>query len=416
MTGVNYFAVLSIPSRAQRPQRIPGFGKMDGMSDWIRPIGSGWVVRDAVPGPDVDEFAEPERVVAALAAPGAGDTLLAVQHPARTPAALARGLDLAAAVPVARAVLERLRKRFYRPVRDVVAPYRIEGPDGVALGLLCLVDPAAVTDDGAARVRHTEDVYPDVVAERAAVLAGLGCATSAALLVPATGGPELTEQVEQACAGLGLPDLSTSDAAGRRHDLWVVPAGPLQSRLLAAVAGTDLLVADGNHRVAAAAAAGHGALLALVTAGPALRIGAIHRVLTGTGLGPEDLVSRWSAAGLDVRYDEHALPVPGEVVVRAGPAVLRVPLPASDGPRPVIDHEVVERVLFADALGIDPDGPCVHPLPAGRPLPPDADAVVLLAPVSHADVLAVHAAGRRMPRKATYFTPKPRSGLVLAEL
>jgi uncharacterized protein (DUF1015 family) len=42
--------------------------------------------------------------------------------------------------------------------------------------------------------------------------------------------------------------------------------------------------------------------------------------------------------------------------------------------------------------------------------------VVQLAPVSYADVLAVHAAGRRMPRKATYFTPKPRSGLVLAEL
>ncbi len=389
---------------------------MDRMSDWIRPIGRGWVVRDAVPGPDVDEFAEPERVIAALAAPGAADSLLAVQHPARTPAALARGLGLTAAVPIARAALERLRKRSYRPVGDVVAPYRIEGPDGVALGLLCLVDPAAVTDDGTARVRHTEDVYPDVVAERAAVLAGLGCATSAALLVPAAGGAELTEQVEQACAGLGLPDLSTSDAAGRRHDLWLVPAGPLQSRLLAAVAGTDLLVADGNHRVAAAAAAGHGALLALVTAGPALEIGAIHRVLTGTGLGPEDLVSRWCEAGLDVRYDEHAVPVTGEVVVRAGAAVLRIPLPAVAGPRPVIDHEVVEQVLFAHALGVDPDGPCVRPLPAGRPLPPDADAVVLLAPVSYADVLAVHAAGRRMPRKATYFTPKPRSGLVLAEL
>src|SRR3954471_13769752 len=389
---------------------------MGAMNDWIRPIGQGWVVRDAVPGPDVDEFAEPGRVVATLATLGAADSLLAVQHPARTPAALARGLDLTAAVPVARAVLERLRKRFYRPVREFVAPYRIDGPDGVALGLLCLVDPAAVTDDGAARVRHTEDVYADVVAERAAVLAGLGCATSAAMLVPAAGGDLLTEQVERACAGLGLPDLSTADAAGRRHELWVVPAGPLQNRLLAAVAATDLLVADGNHRVAAASAAGHGALLALVTAGPQLRIGAINRVLTGTGLGPEDLVSRWCAAGLDARYDEHAVPVTGEVVVRAGSAVLRVPLPEQPGPGPVIDHEIVERVLFAEALGVDPDGPCVLPLPAGRPVPADADALVLLAPVRYADVLAVHAAGRRMPRKATYFTPKPRSGLVLAEL
>jgi uncharacterized protein (DUF1015 family) len=28
----------------------------------------------------------------------------------------------------------------------------------------------------------------------------------------------------------------------------------------------------------------------------------------------------------------------------------------------------------------------------------------------------VHAQGRRMPRKSTYFTPKPRSGLLLADL
>jgi len=38
------------------------------------------------------------------------------------------------------------------------------------------------------------------------------------------------------------------------------------------------------------------------------------------------------------------------------------------------------------------------------------------SPVPFADVLAVHRQGRRMPRKSTYFTPKPRSGLLLADL
>jgi uncharacterized protein (DUF1015 family) len=46
----------------------------------------------------------------------------------------------------------------------------------------------------------------------------------------------------------------------------------------------------------------------------------------------------------------------------------------------------------------------------------DCDALLLLAPVPFAELLAVHAAGRRMPRKATYFTPKPRSGLLLADI
>ncbi|HEV2780421.1 MAG TPA: DUF1015 domain-containing protein, partial [Actinophytocola sp.] len=51
-----------------------------------------------------------------------------------------------------------------------------------------------------------------------------------------------------------------------------------------------------------------------------------------------------------------------------------------------------------------------------RPHPDDADAVIMLAPVPFDDVLAAHRAGRRMPRKSTFFTPKPRSGLVLADL
>jgi hypothetical protein len=105
---------------------------------------------------------------------------------------------------------------------------------------------------------------------------------------------------------------------------------------------------------------------------------------------------------------------PGLVVVLARPSTLRVVLSPSD--ELTIDHAVVGRLLFAEALGLDLDGPHVHPLPAGRPVPPGADAVVQLAPIEFSTVLKVHAAGLRMPRKATYFTPKPRGGLVLAEI
>jgi len=42
----------------------------------------------------------------------------------------------------------------------------------------------------------------------------------------------------------------------------------------------------------------------------------------------------------------------------------------------------------------------------------EAEAVLLIAPVPLNEVLA----GVKMPRKSTYFTPKPRSGLLLADL
>ncbi|WP_291416205.1 DUF1015 family protein [Actinophytocola sp.] len=365
-----------------------------------------------VPGPDVDEFAEPDRIIAALRRRGAG-TLLAVQHPHRTPAARAEGLGLLDALPAARTTLSVLLRKDYRAVTDVVAPYEVDGPDGTACGLLCMVDPAAVDGEGIGQVRHSEEVYPDVVAERAQVLAGLGYATSAALLVPVGERDTLTAAVRRTIDG-ARPDVSTVDSNGRRHRLWLLGPGPDRAGLLADAAAHPLMVADGNHRVAAAAAAGLSGLLALVTSGPRLRIGAFHRVLLGTGLDPAALRSAWRARGLTVHAVDHAAPPrhPGTVVARCPNGTLVVELPPNHG----IDHAVVEELLIRDALGIDPEGAHVRPLADGRPAPADADAVLQLAPVPLADVLAVHAAGQRMPRKSTYFTPKPRSGLLLAKL
>lgn len=386
------------------------------MDTWVSRIRRGWVITDDVPGPSVDEFAEPDQVIAALAQPGAADgTLLAVQHPHRTPAARARGLDVVSALPIAHRALDQLRDSHYEPVTDVVGLSWGDGPDGSALGLLCVVDPAAVSPDGQSYVRHTEEVYPDVVAERATVLSGLRCATSAAMLVPADGGEQFTGLLCDAVARLGAPAVTTTDAAGRRSRMWLAGKGELQDELIAAASARSLLVADGNHRVAAAARAGHRTLLALITAGPDLRVGPIHRVLTGTGLGLADLAERWRLAGLDVRpsADRAAPRTPGTVVVVTPAAALRVTLPRTGLE---IDHRLVEQLMVGRALGLDPAGQALRPLPPGRPVQPDADAVLLTAPVPLADVLAVHSTGGQMPRKATYFTPKPRSGLVLAEI
>lgn len=389
------------------------------MARWARAISHGWVVTDAVPGPDVDEFAEVDEVVAALATAGAADTLLAVQHPHRTPQARAEGLSLTDALAQARRALDRLRTRAYREVTDVVAAYRVDGVDGQAVGVLCLVQPAVVDQRGRSRVRHSEEVYPGIVAERAATLTGLGCATSAAMLIPVRGGKQLTAAVLRCITTRGQASASSGDAHGRAHRLWLVGPGAEQEALLAAVMRAPLLVADGNHRVAAAATSGF-PLLAFVTAGPRLRVGAFHRALVGTGLTAGELTDAWRGKGLRIRQvrDPEPPQLPGTVAVRTPGAGLLVELPPPEPaePQPRIDHAVVERLLIAAALGIDPEGPHVRALPAGHPVGPDLDALLQLAPVPFADVLAVHRQGRRMPRKSTYFTPKPRSGLVLADL
>ncbi|HEX3782682.1 MAG TPA: DUF1015 family protein [Pseudonocardiaceae bacterium] len=389
-------------------------------TQWAWPVRRGWVVLGAVPGPDVDEFAEADQVIAALARPGAADaTLLAVQHPHQTPAALAGEDSLADALPTARRVLDRLRAQAYREAHDLIAAYRATGVDGVALGVLCMIDPAAVDASGIARVRHSEQVYPDVVAERAAVLAGLGAATSAAMLLPVDGGPALTALLADTIAELGEPEVSTVDSAGRLHELWPIGPGRRQQALLAAVQSRPLLVADGNHRVAAAAASRLSGLLALVTGGPDLHVGAIHRVLHGTGRTRAELAAAWRHIGLEVIESTSAVAArPGTIVVHTptGDLTVELPAPGPDEPLPRIDHGVVETLLVEAALGVDPEGPLLRPLPAGRAPAPGYDAVLEIAAVPFADVLSVHEQGRRMPRKSTYFTPKPRSGLLLADL
>ena len=92
------------------------------MSTVVRPIETGWVVTGRVPGPDVDEFAETDQVIAALAGQNGRDSLLAVQHPNHTPQAMAAGLSVAEALPAAQRMLERLLDRDYRRVEHVVAP------------------------------------------------------------------------------------------------------------------------------------------------------------------------------------------------------------------------------------------------------------------------------------------------------
>jgi uncharacterized protein (DUF1015 family) len=45
-----------------------------------------------------------------------------------------------------------------------------------------------------------------------------------------------------------------------------------------------------------------------------------------------------------------------------------------------------------------------------------AEAAILIAPVTVDDFISVNLARQKLPRKSTWFTPKARAGLVLAQL
>jgi uncharacterized protein (DUF1015 family) len=103
-----------------------------------------------------------------------------------------------------------------------------------------------------------------------------------------------------------------------------------------------------------------------------------------------------------------------------------VTLPHAAGTSDVdnLDHALVERLILGDALGIDAGDKRITyvggdygaewlagEVDAGR-----AGLAIMIAPVTVDDFVAVNLNREKLPRKSTWFTPKARAGLVVAEL
>ena len=139
-------------------------------------------------------------------------------------------------------------------------------------------------------------------------------------------------------------------------------------------------------------------------------------------------MARITAAGAEVTELSGPADPPGGAVVHLydGRRWYAVRLPVDPQAEAVdnLDHALVERVLIRQAFELEPgdkrmtyvggDYPTswlVGEVDAGR-----AQLAVVIAPVTVADFVAVNLARHKMPRKSTWFTPKVRAGLVLAEL
>jgi uncharacterized protein (DUF1015 family) len=263
------------------------------------------------------------------------------------------------------------------------------------------------------------------------------------------GGGAATEIAAEAADGEPLTDVATDD--GTRHRLWAIS----KPELLAAIAG-DLrprraTIADGHHRYTTylhmqderqRAGAGAGpwdfGLTLLVDAlafGP--QVHAIHRVVRGLGL---EQAARLAEPAFTVRRIDGSLEAGLAELAAAGkpgPAFLLVD---ADGVSRLLtdpDAAAVAAALPADrsaawrsldvtvahqflirTLWHRDDGEATvafaHDVDEAQALVRSYGGVALLLnPTPVEAVAAVAAAGDRMPRKSTLFTPKPQSGLLL---
>jgi uncharacterized protein (DUF1015 family) len=392
------------------------------------PIDRAWLSAGGTGAQNYDEFADDAEITAIIAANP--DSALAVEMPHRAPQQL--GASFPDSLPSAASRLAQAQAAGrYREHGAIVALYRIAAPDGpAAYGLWAMVDTDQISTraDEPGLVIRNEDVFLEKVRERVALAQAIGHLLSPVLLLQTARGEELQAALAEAVAGAGEPDVRDVDQSGRLHEVWAVPAGALQDSLLDLAGGGELVVADGNHRSLAAQTAGYPRFLAVVTTPASVTIRPYNRLVSELPDGADELLDRLRAAGASVAtVDPSTVPAGrGRVVVYAAGRAHEVGLPRDPQTSEVdnLDHALVERIVLRDALGLDPgdkrityvggDYPAswlTGEVDAGR-----AELAVLVAPVTVDDFVAVNLARQKLPRKSTWFTPKARAGLVVAEV
>lgn len=394
----------------------------------VHPLSRAWVSTGGTGAQNYDEFADEAEIEAILADRPA--SILAVDMPHCTPTDRAAHATFADALPEAAARLTALESDgHFLPAQDVAVAYRISTEAGPSYGLLAMVDTDQISADvdQPGRVIRNEEVFLDKVRERMALTDALGQLLSAVLLVQPDRGAELQRALQSLVDGAGEADVRDIDQLGQTHEMWLLPESPARAELLRLAGDGDLVVADGNHRSLAAQEGGLARFLAVVTTPESVRLRPYNRLVRSVSSW-ETALNVLRSAGCTVTEVEQ-LQQPdqaGTVGLYADGQAYDVTLPEVLDARPVdrLDHTVVERLLIVGALGLDPAGLDVSYIGGDYPAQwlqgqvddGSATLAVLIAPVTVEEFLAVNLARETMPRKSTWFVPKARTGLVLAEL
>ena len=402
----------------------------------VHPISRAWITTGGTGAQNYDEFADDVEITAIIAANP--HSALAIEMPHLAPETSGKSFTDALPDAIARLALARA-EGSYTPAEQVVVLYRITAADEPpAYGLWSMVDTDQISASAGepGLVIRNEDVFLAKVRERVALAEALGTLLSPVLLLQTAKGDELHAALAAATEAAGLPAATDVDQAGRTHAIWVVGPGPVQDELTELAGGGELVVADGNHRSLAAQTGGLPRFLAVVTTPASVAIQPYNRLVSEVPVPLTELVSRLRAAGAVVTELPRAAHIPAKGSIElyaAGPdptapvgSTLAVGLPA-DPALPVVDnldHALVERVLLRDLLGLDPGDKRISYVGGDYPaewLRGEVDAgrsqlAVLIAPVTVEDFVTVNLQRQKLPRKSTWFTPKARGGLVLAQL
>ncbi len=313
------------------------------------------------------------------------------------------------------------RRILVEDAAPALYPYRMTALDGTTT--TGVVGALSMGDD----VLPHEETLPKPKSDRLDLLRATG-----ANLSPIWG-LSLTAGLTETFAPEGPPAEDAYDDDGVRHEMWVVDDPQVIAKVSAAVAASPVVIADGHHRFETARTyqqevrrangdrpGDHDLVMAFMVelTEAQLHVHAIHRMVAGLPAGTDPV-------GLLGRYFD---------AVHAGPATERVVgALASSGSLAVVTSLdawllTVRPGAFEDAdtdleAGLvdlalrEVPGASVTYSSAWQEALREvgegkAQLAILLRPVTVSQISTWAHARRRMPPKTTYFSPKPRTGMV----
>jgi uncharacterized protein (DUF1015 family) len=384
---------------------------------------------DALGAPNYDEF-QSDREVWDLLQQRPGSVLAVSMPHCAVPRAEAIGEDgsdeaLARAAASAARLKHDPRTRRMRSLLWVYEITRPERPDApqVGLGGMALTREIRTPENPGGTIIRNEGIREPKARARARLTEATRIDLGMVNLAVDDASGALQSALE-AHARARAADLETTDETGNRHRVWLLENQPEPWRGLLA-REPHAYVADGNHRSAAAAMLGYEHFLAVFFPAATMTIAPYNRLVAGVAPPGADALRR----SFDVTAHQVAFQ-PSQthhIGLYDGKAWWRLrPREGTYDPSDAaqdIDADIVQRRLFAEALGIaDARDERITYVGANRDaawLQGEVDSgrfacAVTLPPVTMRQFVEVCRQNRLMPPKSTWFVPKARTGLVMA--
>jgi uncharacterized protein (DUF1015 family) len=327
------------------------------------------------------------------------------------------------------------------------------GPDGGERTRTGFLARVRVEEYGPGRIRPHERTHPGPKEDRLRLTRATRANLSPIFSLFADRSGAAAEALEAALAG--EPFAAAADHEGTRQTLWRVADADRISALQAALAGAELLIADGHHRyetarVYADEISGEGdhryvLMLLCSLSDPGLLVFPTHRLLTGLKNDSHKQLAIRDAVHRDFDIEklestrELEPPANGAVAFGYMDSFLKQPFRVTLKDQSIADREltgmpdayrrldtaVLESLILRGALGMSEDDiahlrgldysknleDAIQRVESGA-----ADAGFFMRATPVEQVREVAEAGESMPPKSTYFYPKVPTGLVFNPL